>query len=390
MQKNEIILARVISTVSAAALALLILTAGIGSGYFLNIANKINNNTFQDEGANLYNYYYYTGFHVVYRFLFIITVMALVVSILCILFRLRNCQRVCMIAGISSLITGIFLLFGRVYESSVGVHRFVDGFYMGNVSSSQIVTSQYLPKFPLSTVFFLIIALLFLTLVRVTRFEKIKLYQKSDFDGIKLLTAGIYGSVVLDVVWGSVIRGLAFTLDLAEQTSYLYLQEYFIAERWVLRLPLVIYAVLAMVLTVILKEKLKERYHQLIAIGVPTAAALLVGIYCFFNPTRIFGTLTLDEHICDITEAAMNWYLVMMAAAVLLTATMIYYTYMQMPFKKMAVLMAVNGAAVLLLAVSGMLMIGLPGIYAGIAAAHLLSAVFLLVKKPEGKKGIAA
>ncbi|MDD3240156.1 MAG: hypothetical protein PHW47_08765 [Lachnospira sp.] len=379
MNKNEIILARIISTTSASALALLILVAGIRSNYFSQIANQINNNTLSGEGANLYNYYYYSGLQVIYEVLFTVTVISLIVAIVSILFRLQNCQLVCTISAMSAIVTSLFLLFGRVYESSVGVHRFIAGFYMGNVAGSDIVTAQYLSKIPIWTILFLVVSVILFFLVRVTKFGKIKLYHKGGCDGLHLLLSGLYGSLMIGLVRRYVMNGMTSAMDDANRMSYTYVREYFIAERWLLSVPFVVYAAIAVILTVALNHRVNKMLHRTLSIGVPTLIAGIIGIYYFINPARIFGRLTLDEHVCDITEAAMSTYLIQMIVAVGFITVLVFYTYMKLSIHKILIVMLVNAVASLIFMFLGMAIGGLPGIYIGGALTDMLGAGFVIV-----------
>lgn len=382
MKKKEIILARIISTASASALALLILIAGIRSNYFSGVALKINNNTITGDGANLYNYYFYSGLHVVYRFLFVITVLALVITVLAILFRLKHCQLMCKIAAVSAFITGVFLLFARITEASVGMHKFIDGFYMGNVSGSDIVTGQFLPKFSVWAVLLVIISVVLFLLAGITAFEKIKLYKEScECDALHLFAAGLYGAVILDIVRDYVIYGMSSGLDASNVMGYHYLKEYFVAERWLLSIPLVVYVTLIIILMVALRKKTGDRTHKLVCIGVPVLLSSMSGIYYIMNPARIFGTLTLDEHVCDITESAMFMYVVSVMAAVLFMTVFIYDTYisykhgsdMKLSFRKILILIVINAVLGISFMFIGRTVSALSGIYAGCAAADIVS-----------------
>lgn len=373
MKKNEIILARIISTASALALALLILTAGVGFSYFSKIAAAINDNTIAAGENNIYNYYFYMGLDTVYRLLFAVTVLSLTISILAVLFKMKNCGKLCNVSALSSFVTGLFLIFAGIFEKSKGLHRFIVSFYMGDVSGIKWVAGGFLPKFPIWAVLLLIVSALLFCLVRVTKFDKIKLYMNAtDHDGLKLFLGGLYGCVFLETIRHAIMWNVVSGMDEAQITAYGYVNEYFVSESWLLTIPFVVYICMVVVLLVVTDERVNKRLHVIITVLLPALCVGIIGVYYILNPARIFGRLTLDEHVCDITEAAMTWYVLGMMAAVIFLTLLLYKIYMSMSFKKVIEIMALNFVLSIVLMIIGKMIFGLWGIYAGCVVADLI------------------
>ncbi|MDO5402514.1 MAG: hypothetical protein Q4F11_03665 [Eubacteriales bacterium] len=379
MKKNEIILARIFSTASASALALLILIAGVRIDYFSRIAAGIDNSTLSGSGANIYNYYYYSGLDAVYRLLFIAAATALVISVIAVLFKLKGCGIICRIAGFSTLATGVYLLLAGIFEKSQVIHSFIIGFYMEGVQKNTIEAGHFLPKVPVCAVLLVTVSIILLLLVRVTKFEKIKLYINStEGDAMKIFIAVFYGSIFMDLIRGYIVQVFALNLDQSGVMAYTYLKEYFVAERWLLCIPLAVYGTVTMVLAVVLRNRLNKMLYKILCMGVPVSCAAVIGIYYMLNPARIFGRLTLDEHVCDLTEAAMIFYVLQIIAAVVFMVFFIYSTYMKNRTVKMLfVIMAVNAVSCLLFMAAGKAIMGLAGIYAGCFFADLMCSAFV-------------
>ena len=150
MKKDEITRVRLLSLAVLMALSLFILLVPVGSNEFAQIISKMNNNALNipESQNSVYNLYYYTGFNVVYQLFFSLTILFTAMSVAGILLRIGNTGIAAFVSAILNLLTGMLLLFARIWESSVSMHAMIDSVYLDGVVKEQIETTQLLDKVP--------------------------------------------------------------------------------------------------------------------------------------------------------------------------------------------------------------------------------------------------
>ena len=162
MKKDEITRVRLLSLAVLMALSLFILLVPIGSNEFAQIISKMNNNALNipESQNSVYNLYYYTGFNVVYQLFFSLTILFTAMSVSGILLRIGNTGVVAFVSAILNLLTGMLLLFARIWESSVSMHAMIDSVYLDGVVKEQIETTQLLDKVPVLYILLIVLGIL--------------------------------------------------------------------------------------------------------------------------------------------------------------------------------------------------------------------------------------
>ena len=141
---------RLLSLAILMALSLFILLVPIGSNEFGQIISKMNNNALNipESQKSVYNLEYDTGFNVVDQLFFSLTILFTAMSVAGILLRIGNTGIAEFVSAILNLLTGMLLLFARIWESSVSMHAMIDSVYLDGVVKEQIKTTQLLDKVP--------------------------------------------------------------------------------------------------------------------------------------------------------------------------------------------------------------------------------------------------
>ncbi|MGN0329268.1 MAG: hypothetical protein ACI4D4_09870 [Lachnospira sp.] len=334
MKKNEITFIRLMSLAGIIGLNFLILILFAGENVFQNIINNMNNNVYDIESgaSSIYNLYYYMGLNVVYKVIFPITVFVMGVAFVSVLLRINKAGWAAMAANVCSLITGIFLLFARVYEGSVGVHKFIDGFYMENVISSQIETAQFMPKFPITYILVIIISVLGLLMIRSSKICRIKAYNNDTGIGaVNYMIPGMAGFVILQLFRDMLCRIGAGIASNKTWVTYTYIKDYYIGSNMFFSLSWMMMFMIVTCVAVIIKhgriKKLSDRKIMLaITVLIPSLIVLAASVIYYFNPPGLFGVLTLDVELCDMTENAFLAYLIRYSISMISVFVLIYMT----------------------------------------------------------------
>ena len=181
MKKDEITRVRLLSLAVLMTLSLFILLVPIGSNEFAQIISKMNNNALNipESQNSVYNLYYYTGFNVVYQLFFSLTILFTAMSVAGILLKIGNTGIVAFVSAILNLLTGMLLLFARIWESSVSMHAMIDSVYLDGVVKEQIETTQLLDKVPVLYILLIVLGILELLMVKSSGIMRIKMFAKN-------------------------------------------------------------------------------------------------------------------------------------------------------------------------------------------------------------------
>ena len=191
MKKDEITRVRLLSLAVLMALSLFILLVPIGSNEFAQIISKMNNNALNipESQNSVYNLYYYTGFNVVYQLFFSLTILFTAMSVAGILLRIGNTGIVAFVSAILNLLTGMLLLFARIWESS-------------GVVTEQIETTQLLDKVPVLYILLIVLGILELLMVKSSGIMRIKMFAKNK----KTNAVNYLVPALIIYVWAGFIR----------------------------------------------------------------------------------------------------------------------------------------------------------------------------------------
>lgn len=109
----------------------------------------MNNNALNipESQNSVYNLYYYTGLMLFISCSFTYNPFT-AMSVAGILLRIGNTGIAAFVSAILNLLTGMLLLFARIWESSVSMHAMIDSVYLDGVVKEQIETTQLLDKVP--------------------------------------------------------------------------------------------------------------------------------------------------------------------------------------------------------------------------------------------------
>ena len=182
MKKSEITFIRLMSLIGIMVLNLILLLVFSGEHVFQNIINRMNSNVYDGQSldTSIYNYYYYAGLGGIYKIIFPITILLLAVAAVAVYKKVSMAGRVAVAANVCSLVTGVYLMFARIGESSEGIIRFVNSFYMDRSEIGQIHEVQLMSKVPLVYILIIILSLLGLAMVKSSTINRIKIYNETN------------------------------------------------------------------------------------------------------------------------------------------------------------------------------------------------------------------
>lgn len=331
MKKDEITMVRLLSLAILMALSLFILLVPIGSNEFGQIISKMNNNALNipESQNSVYNLYYYTGFNVVYQLFFSLTILFTAMSVAGILLRIGNTGIAAFVSTILNLLTGMLLLFARIWESSVSMHAMIDSVYLDGVVKEQIKTTQLLDKVPVLYILLIVLGILELLMVKSSGIMRIKMFAKNK----KTNAVNYLVPALIIYVWAGFIRQDILSViirngDSQRMTVNEYLTGYYIGNKIFFNWSWMIMLLLATIICIIIQsgviKGLSGRAGMLAGIGIPALVTIIPSVIYAFNPPALFGYLTLDISLCDMTDNAFYMYLVTFCVCMTAAYILIY------------------------------------------------------------------
>ena len=327
MKKDEITMVRLLSLAILMALSLF----PIGSNEFGQIISKMNNNALNipESQNSVYNLYYYTGFNVVYQLFFSLTILFTAMSVAGILLRIGNTGIAAFVSTILNLLTGMLLLFARIWESSVSMHAMIDSVYLDGVVKEQIKTTQLLDKVPVLYILLIVLGILELLMVKSSGIMRIKMFAKNK----KTNAVNYLVPALIIYVWAGFIRQDILSViirngDSQRMTVNEYLTGYYIGNKIFFNWSWMIMLLLATIICIIIQsgviKGLSGRAGMLAGIGIPALVTIIPSVIYAFNPPALFGYLTLDISLCDMTDNAFYMYLVTFCVSMTAAFILIY------------------------------------------------------------------
>lgn len=396
MKKDEITMVRLLSLAILMALSLFILLVPIGSNEFGQIISKMNNNALNipESQNSVYNLYYYTGFNVVYQLFFSLTILFTAMSVAGILLRIGNTGIAAFVSTILNLLTGMLLLFARIWESSVSMHAMIDSVYLDGVVKEQIKTTQLLDKVPVLYILLIVLGILELLMVKSSGIMRIKMFAKNK----KTNAVNYLVPALIIYVWAGFIRQDILSViirngDSQRMTVNEYLTGYYIGNKIFFNWSWMIMLLLATIICIIIQsgviKGLSGRAGMLAGIGIPALVTIIPSVIYAFNPPALFGYLTLDISLCDMTDNAFYMYLVTFCVSMTAAFILIYLVISGiLDMRKLAFIFIINVviSVVLMIIVSGKSSLAIqymPWIVADCASVIL--AVVSIALKPVNK-----
>lgn len=363
MKKDEITMVRLLSLAVLMALSLFILLVPIGSNEFAQIISKMNNNALNipESQNSVYNLYYYTGFNVVYQLFFSLTILFTAMSVAGILLRIGNTGIAAFVSAILNLLTGMLLLFARIWESSVSMHAMIDSVYLDGVVKEQIKTTQLLDKVPVLYILLIVLGILELLMVKSSGIMRIKMFAKNK----KTNAVNYLVPALIIYVWAGFIRQDILSViirngDSQRMTVNEYLTGYYIGNKIFFNWSWMIMLLLATIICIIIQsgviKGLSGRAGMLAGIGIPALVTIIPSVIYAFNPPALFGYLTLDISLCDMTDNAFYMYLVTFCVSMTAAFILIYLVISGiLDMRKLAFIFIINVviSVVLMIIVSG-------------------------------------
>lgn len=383
MKKEEIIYIRIMSVAGLLAILVLLTVLGLGSGLYSNIADNINNNAsyFADYENVVYNLYFYKGLDVFYKILFSVTIVCNAVGAAGILLR-RKCAALFAKTGcIFSVITSLYVLIGIFCHNIKFAVAFVTGFYMDNAEGAVIKNMLGIKPIVISIIM-IILGVLCLLIIKSSGMEKLKVYASGDKSRyyaviMPVLMGTVFFETVREILTG-ILCQTSNALDGVSGQVYGFITDYYFADDFLFGGLYVWIAVIAAIVLMSINTELLKKSRIKLYVLISGCASLFVIvkiIIYMLNPPRLFGYLTTNEYVCDITEKSYPMYMFIFLFDILIIVTLIYLMYVSgISVKKTLILSAVHICISVIAMIIGSFS-GITGIYTAIIAADLLALI---------------
>ena len=333
MKKSEITFIRLMSLIGIMVLNLILLLVFAREHVFQNILNKMNSNVYagQSLDTSIYNYYYYAGLGNIYKIIFPVTILLLAAASVAVYKKVSMAGRIAVAANICSLITGIYLLIAKIGEGSDKIIRFVNSFYMDKSEIGQIEKIHLMSRIPIAYILIIILSLLGLAMVKSSTINHIKIYYEKNMtnNAVIYIFPALSGFIVLEIIRNLVIsRLVTASMDENLRTVAAYINDYYIGSKFFFSWSWLILFTIVTCVAILLKSinTLSMKSRMMIEIAVPSVIVIIASFIYWMNPPALFGYLTIDNTICDMTEAAFTWYLIRYVVSVIFVFVLIVLT----------------------------------------------------------------
>ena len=316
-------------------------------------------------------------------------------SVAGILLRIGNTGIAAFVSAILNLLTGMLLLFARIWESSVSMHAMIDSVYLDGVVKEQIKTTQLLDKVPVLYILLIVLGILELLMVKSSGIMRIKMFAKNK----KTNAVNYLVPALIIYVWAGFIRQDILSViirngDSQRMTINEYLTSYYIGNKIFFNWSWMIMLLLATIICIIIQsgiiKGLSGRAGMLAGIGIPALVTIMPSVIYAFNPPALFGYITLDISLCDMTDNAFYMYLVTFCVCMTAAYILIYLVISGLlDMRKLAGIFVINvvTSVILMIIVSGKSSLAIqymPWIVADCASVIL--AFICVAVKPVNKK----
>lgn len=393
MKKDDVIVVNILTAAGILAFLALLLVFGTGTNLYGNIISKINSASGNGlSGANIYDICYYKGFGVIYGIAYSIALFATVISAAALFLRKNGAVKLACIAAAADAVTAIIVLISAVFEGSVGVHRFLAGFYLKDIATDFEIT-KLLGIIPvIIAVIILILSAVLLLQLKITGIGRLKVYNSGGINVCRLLLPVMYGSIVFEVIRNILINAVCDRAGGIKMTVQTYLRDYYFLKTMDFNLHYVWFMVVLVLAVMIFYEIMPRNKRSetadkrviTIVVLAEMLAIIIRAIIYFANPPRLFGYLTLDEAVCDAVEAAYPAYIIMYMLDVLLLLVVTAFIMLKDDNKKILMICIAHAVISIAVVFAGQLA-GTAGIYYACAAADIIALVCLFYMAYVGR-----
>lgn len=312
MDKAQKTYIRLLSIMFLLCLDFLLLLVFLRGSLFQNILNLINLNSdkLTEAEKNLYNLQYYTALNMIYRFIFSFAILAVFVAFVAVLSKLSRAGRIAVIGSYASIATAIVVIVARALEGNKTVHKKITNSFLG-INGDDFVTMQALPKLPIVPILIIIVSLLCLAMVKSSKIEKIRLYNKaSALSGTSIYLVAMYGYVGIDVLRNNLSYMIMNKKDLACYNALNYLRTFFIDNNKILSLPISYILIFIIGLGIVTDKYFKKKIAGIVSVLIPSLISIVIIVINVINKPVILGNVTTDLNICDMVDFAYYAFLV--------------------------------------------------------------------------------
>ena len=319
MKKSEITFIRLMSLIGIMVLNLILLLVFAREHVFQNILNKMNSNVYAGQSLDIY------------KIIFPVTILLLAAASVAVYKKVSMAGRIAVAANICSLITGIYLLIAKIGEGSDKIIRFVNSFYMDKSEIGQIEKIHLMSRIPIAYILIIILSLLGIAMVKSSTINHIKIYNEKNMtnNAVIYIFSALSGFIVLEIIRNLVIsRLVTASMDENLRTVAAYINDYYIGSKFFFSWSWLILFTIVTCVAILLKSinTLSMKSRMMIEIAVPSVIVIIASFIYWMNPPALFGYLTIDNTICDMTEAAFTWYLIRYVVSVIFVFVLIVLT----------------------------------------------------------------
>lgn len=195
-------------------------------------------------------------------------------------------------------------------------------------------------------VLMIVTGLLALLIVKTSGVRRISVYKsKKGYGALCLAVIPLIIIIFVEIIRPLVLNVICNSCSALDMQVYEYLYDYYFADAFLINFPYVWYITLAACAVMasgamIKNKKIKRKLHMIIPAF--TGIVLVIrSVIWWYNPPGLFGYLTYDEKVCDVTEKASLIYLFLFVTDIVFAVYVVCCIYSkELKSKRVAVLTA--------------------------------------------------
>lgn len=381
MKKEQIIFIRLMSVAGLLAALALLLVFGFGGGLYTDIINNINEGLFEEKFAKniVHSLYYYKGMDVIYQMLYSLSVFFSVFACIGVVLRKKGAAVFAKLACVLAISTSVYVIISIFAQNSSIFVKMVTQFYAKNING--VVLKNMLGIVPVViaviTILFSVLALL---IIKSSRMSGMKMYAASfkskAFDifiplGFSILFLEIVRIIVMGIVSSNIC-------DSISKQVHGFVTDYYFLDSFLFDTPYVWFVLIAALVAILPNEKVMAKIKSKLLLIMLLVTVFIISIRCIvylLNSPRLFGYLTINQQICDMTEIAYQLYMMLFMFDVLLIELMTYLSLRTSVGAKKILILCIVSACISICAIVAAAFINILFVYAAAIVADVLTLI---------------
>ncbi len=322
-KNNDSVIVKIVSVAGVLAALAIMLILLLHGGLFTDIVADINSTKEGYETATIYDICYYNAVNVVYAVVYAVALFSTLLAPVALMLRFNGAALLAKCAVIADVVLAFVVLAAKLLAGNGLIHKVAAKIYLKETGVVDTY-GDYLGVLPvIGAVVMLVLAVVAWILIVMGKLDKIKLYNnEGPREIVRMIIPVLYGVLFMQTIRPVIIMTVCEKVGGITFTVNTLVQDYYFSGKgaWGFDIPYVWFVIIIAAAVVVANRYFKSLKNKVmpVLLGIVSALYVIRCVVYLMNPLRLFGYLTLDENICDVTEAAYPVYMILLVTDVLL------------------------------------------------------------------------